>query len=109
MTHATPRPWKVDMDGRAILALFEGEHVQIASMSRTSWSNDQGGLEKNVRLSTQMPANAALIVHAVNTLDEAKAAIKAVLNEYDKATMFDGNGSAFDKLRAVLAKLEACQ
>lgn len=50
--------------------------------------------------------DAALIVKAVNTHDRAKAAIKAVLHEYDRCTIFDANGSKFDELRAVLADLE---
>ena len=39
-------------------------------------------------------------------LDEAKAAIKAVLYEFDRCTMFDANGSKFILLRDVLAKIE---
>ena len=45
-------------------------------------------------------------IRALNTHDRAKAAIKAVLAEYDRSTMFDANGSKFDDLKAVLAKLE---
>lgn len=64
MTHYTPGPWKVDEDGRAILGLFDSEYVQIAAMSRTSWSNDGGGADKNARLGAQREANAYLIAAA---------------------------------------------
>ena len=87
MTHATPRPWHLGMAGNVI---GNGEIVAVCQ----SYHCDE------------WEANAALIVQAVNTHDRAKAAIKAVLHEYDKASMFDANGSKFDELRAVLADME---
>ena len=74
---ATTRPWKLDDDSRAILGLFDGEYVQIAAMSRTSWSNDHGGSGKNARLSAQREANAVLIVRCVNSHDAMLEALEA--------------------------------
>ena len=57
-------PWRLDYS--SIMAQFEGEEVQIASMSRTSWSQPDGG--KNKRLGEQNKANGALIVVAPDLL-----------------------------------------
>ena len=71
----TPGPWK--LDGFSIMAQFEGQEVQIASMSRTSWSQPDGG--KNRRLIKQNEANGPLMVTAPDLL----ALVEAV--EFDGA------------------------
>ena len=68
-------------------------------------NSDDIELALNCSMDELQPALDA-VFKAVNTHDRAKAAIKAVLHEYDKASMFDANGSKFDELRAVLADME---
>ena len=69
MAH-TPGPWRVG-EGRSITAQFEREEVQIASMSRSSWTFPDGG--KNRRLAAQMDANARLIASAPELLEALRA------------------------------------
>ena len=103
MPHATPRPWKL-LNGKAMKdSNFGNYNKRILGSENSLAAKAYGGILDERETAD---ANAALIVHAVNTFDEAKAAIKAVLHEYDKASMFDANGSKFDELRAVLADME---
>ena len=59
----TPRPWKYNIGGRTIFIVHEPNSVMVESVA--TLDNDEDGL-----------TNTQLIVHAVNTFDEAKAALK---------------------------------
>ena len=63
----TPIPWCVE-GGQSITAEFEGARVQVASMTRTYWTGDDG--RKNARLESQMHANADHIIRCVNNHEE---------------------------------------
>ena len=73
MTHATPRPWTYQLDPsytthggwKCEVSTTLGE--KIASV----FASSKGEAKER----------AALIVHAVNTLDEAKAVLKSILTD----------------------------
>jgi len=56
----TPGPWKVD--DSSIMAQFEGQEVQIATMAHSRWMYPDGG--KTQRLHKQSKFNAELIASA---------------------------------------------
>ena len=104
---ATPRPWLIMKDGPK----GDGEPYQfpmeaapgltIASPANTEFIARLNGYGHDVK------ANAAFILHAVNTFDEAKAALRAALT----CIMAHGvttweREPLTDNLRAVLAKME---
>ena len=98
MTHATPRPWKVA--GNAIGRAIDNTLDVVCTLPDANL--DRG------------KANAALIVHAVNTLDEAKAALRGILADIEyiiedgtlRREYVESNPS-WQRAKAVLAKLEA--
>ena len=108
MTHATPRPWTYQLDPsytthggwKCEVSTTLGE--KIASV----FASSKGEALKR----------AALIVHAVNTLDEAKAALRGILADIEyiiedgtlRREYVESNPS-WQRAKAVLAKLEACQ
>jgi hypothetical protein len=57
----TPGPWKV-AEGSAIVAEWEGNQVQIASLSRTHWSQPSYG--KNARFGAYRKGDGKLIASA---------------------------------------------
>ena len=86
MTHATPRPWKVTvLDGEVYINpdRRDGEYALIAKVI---------GKHNN--------EHAALIVHAVNTLDEAKAALCLAGQVLD--SMLNGQGLEADNMDKAL-------
>ena len=86
MTHATPRPWKVEV-------LNNGGSGEVIAVVTDRQNNPIHLATVNDRYT------AALIVHAVNTLDEAKAAL-------DAAVFALQQGPVYAQCKAVLAKLE---
>ena len=94
MTHATPRPWKVE--NRSVTELRGTQHENYGITT-------DGG-ERIALLGRNQKANAALIIHAVNTLDEAKAALTHVLCDMEFHGLTSELGYRMSK--AVLAKLE---
>jgi hypothetical protein len=88
----TPRPWQA----RGYYIETPDRHTLVAMVD--SGCNDKDGREK-------ADANAALIVRAVNTFDEAKNR----LNEM-RAVLLGGSGLSrkgmLDRIEATLAKME---
>ena len=93
MTHTTPRPWKVAPREYAIDVRDQHDNL----VCHISKDFDRAN------------ADAALIVKAVNTLDEAKAALNECENELLRRKASPITCKALRDVRAVLAKLEACQ
>ena len=93
---APPRPFAIEVIDDAYCVVKTSPYVQHGEVTP----------EALIVARCESQDDAALIVKAVNTHERAKAAIKAVLHEYDKASMFDANGSKFDEIRAVLADME---
>ena len=71
----TPGPWHVEHDA-SIRASLEGQDVQLAAMSRTSWTTDDPRHYLTKVLRDQTPANARLIAAAPDLL----ATLKAILD-----------------------------
>ena len=92
---ATPRPWKsILAAGNAID--IEGDGEVVCSITADS------------ELEEVHEANAALIVQAVNTLDEAKAVLGDMLRYLEAGPIKTKDDIEFckGKIKAVLAKLE---
>ena len=110
MTHATPRPWYTH--GSEINAEWTDEQGNRMNRWIATVSAGQSDVPK-----MEDYANAALIVHAVNTLpllDEAKAALRGILADIEyiiedgtlRREYVESNPS-WQRAKAVLAKLEA--
>ena len=104
--NATPRPWKVDTTvieyghtGFPVEGPKGHEVCRVPVNFVTTELSAVGNAAHELNATAR--ADAALIVHAVNTLEEAKAALQAVLMGSHCETYY------LDKVRAVLTKLEA--
>ena len=87
MTHATPRPWKVHEN-----KVYEGLSINDGRTITVCDSAPRGR------------ADAALIVRAVNTLDEAKAVLHTLLKTINRErddSLFGEFLDTEDKLRSV--------
>ena len=88
MTQATKRPWRV---GDAGLTVFGPPNGKPAP---------------EVIATVRKREHAALIVHAVNCHDEARAALQALLFNVEHGNGLAAWDQSKDKARAVLAKME---
>ena len=100
MTHATPRPWKVDENARLPVGVIrddeDGEGVCVMEYDPDGSAHDKAIAQ----------ADAALIVHAVNTLDEAKAALHAAYEELSQQeTSPQDRVEVLSMVRQVLEKM----
>ena len=100
MTHATPRPWYYI---KSSVSIFSNETDDVERIKICDTSTHSKSVQ-------EAQANAALIVHAVNTLDEVRDEIKGLAASLVMYMLAAGDDPAQSKqlqgTQAVLVKLE---
>lgn len=105
MTGATPRPWRIGVDGDvfagghvvALIADADGDQVEAANVLSTNISK------------AEARANAALIVRAVNAHDDLVALVREITEQRNANTraMAKASPSWVADARALLARIKA--
>ena len=103
--HATPRPWVVD-DGTDSIDNM-ADCLRTDKGTEREWVAvgicDGDGYAESVAYCH--PDNAALIVHAVNTFDEAKAALEATIKAIRRNSQQLLYHDVLQAMEAVLARM----
>lgn len=102
MTGATPRPWRVGVDGDvfagghvvSLIADADGDQVEAANVLSTNISK------------AEARANAALIVRAVNAHDELVALLSAWVDSTDRSEQTGSMRPVYEAARALLARIK---
>jgi hypothetical protein len=99
--NATPRPWKHRLSDDCSVVGANGEEVATTcGIFRDAYADNFEGME----------ADAALIVHAVNTMDERERLLEEAagyLRDILEIALRNEGGTRISRARAFLAKLEA--
>ena len=93
----TPRPWRVEVEEGS--ALTRGVFITCSNGVIAEMNGSVGAFEECKQRANE-------IVRAVNTFDEAKAALEEAYHELRIRCGYKTGDHCYDALKAVLAKLE---
>ncbi len=109
----TPGPWTVS-EGNSILSTLDGEQVQIAIMSRTSWMGNlsQREFDLSAKFRSFKDEDARLIAEAPAMYEALKsllATIEGAMLEDDPQAATQMEWTAWDDVRQLISRIEGGQ